>query len=133
MHALPLALSAPEGLDYFVRAILPPYPEGMPGGGDPGWLWYAIEEENGDRKVVVEVYEDIVSPNGALGEYSESMIRYELRAAFNNLCVKFPMRKMEIQRTILRFGLLEVETPDGLEPIPSWSETEPPPYILNDL
>ncbi|USX18421.1 hypothetical protein NHH82_21435 [Oxalobacteraceae bacterium OTU3REALA1] len=133
MHAIRFALGAREGLDYFIRAVLPPYPQGVPGGGDPGWLWYALADANGQHKVVVEVHEDVAPPLGAFGEYAEDVIRYEIRAALNNLCVKFPQRKVEIEAILKRFCLNGVMLLAGLEPIPSWDSETPPPYILNDL
>jgi hypothetical protein len=133
MHAIPFALSSPEGLDFFLRAIFPPYPKGSPGGGDPGWLWHAELGADGKYKIVVEISDDIAPPNGIYGEYSEDLIRYEIRAALNNLCVKHPERKAEIEKTLNQFNLMDVGTPGGLEPIPSWDIGESVFYILNDL
>jgi hypothetical protein len=132
MCAIGFALSAGNRLDSYLNGIFPPFPEGSLGGGDPGWLWYHAVDRSGRDVVVVEI-DDIVSPpNGMWNEYPMGKIRYEIRAALNNLLVCEPGCLAEVDRIVKKFDLVRIEPIPELFPIPDWNGSLPNHAILNE-
>jgi hypothetical protein len=132
LYAIGCALArGGETLDLCLIGVFPPYPSGVLGGGDPGWLWYHDTDKDGNDVVVVEITDVMAPPNGMWNEYYPDKVRYEIRAALNNTAVKEPEALSEVDRVIRLFNLEQVETPEGLMPIPDWDGKIPSKLIRN--
>ncbi|WP_159675518.1 hypothetical protein [Andreprevotia sp. IGB-42] len=131
MYAIGYALDSSAGLDFYLRAIFPPYPENSPGGGDPGWLWYYDKTAGVSGLVTVEIDDVVAPPSGMWNEYSNEKIRYEIRAALNNLVVRSPERLKEVGVVIDQFDLFKVMAFEGLVPIADWDGGLPCGEIIN--
>lgn len=132
MHAIGFALAAGDRLDSYLDGIFPPYPDGSLGGGDPGWLWYHDINAAGNDIVVVELDDVVAPPDGIWNEYHPDKIRYEIRAALNNLLLREPARLEEVNGVIDKYDLSRIEPLPGLMPIPGWAREVPKILILNE-
>ena len=132
MYAIGYALAARARLDLFLDGIFPPYPDGSLGGGDPGWLWYHDFDSSGNDVIVVQIDDVLAPPDGMWNEYCPDKIRYEIRAALNNLLLREPKRLEEVDRVINKFDLLRIEPLPGLVPISDWIGELPKIAILNE-
>ncbi|WP_457349466.1 hypothetical protein [Roseateles sp. P5_D6] len=132
MYALGYALGTHNDLGHFLRAIFPPYPNGAPGGGDPGWIWYREKDGSGKDVIVVELDAVIAPSDGVWAIYSEMKIRYEVRAALSNYAIMSPKRLADVNAVIHKYGLVEVENPAGLAMIPAWTGELPAQIVKNE-
>lgn len=133
MYAIGFALGAGDCLDSYMHGIFPPYSTHSLGGGDPGWLWYHEKKADGKDVVVVEITDVIAPPNGIWNEYSEEKMRYEIRAALSNFALQNPDRLTEVDTTIRKFNLVDIQPVDDLMLIPHWDGTLPQYQILNEM
>lgn len=132
MYAIGYALDGHADLGHFLRAVFRPYPEGVPGGGDPGWSWYHEQDERGEDRVIVELDALLAPPDGIWQSYSESKIRYEVRVALDNLAHENPARLSDVDTVVRQYGLEEVHSPEGTARVPRWNGTRPASIIRNE-
>ncbi|WP_144410271.1 hypothetical protein [Chromobacterium vaccinii] len=132
MYAISYALGDMEKLDTYLYPVFPPYPDDVLAGGDPGWIWYGEQDIDGSVAIYAEIYDLIAPPEGIWNKYSPQKVRYEIRAALNNLLIKYPNLLSEVDQVIKKFDLIEVETIEGLMPIPRWDGKIPDCFILNE-
>ena len=132
MYAINYAFGGVERLDTYLYPIFPPYPDDVLSGGDPGWIWYGEQEADGSVAIYAEVYDLIAPPDGIWNQYTTQKVRYEVRAALNNLLVQYPDMLSEVDRVIRKFDLMDVEVVEGLMPIPRWERRVPSCLILNE-
>lgn len=131
MYAITYALGYGDQIDSYLKGVLPPYPTNSLGGGDPGWLWYHIKSPEGEDLVVVEIDDVVAPPDGIWNEYSEEKVKYEIRAALNNLAIQEPSRLNEVDKVIRRYNLLDVVAPPGLVSMPHWDGLLPNKWMTN--
>lgn len=132
MCALGFALSDLSQLDLYLHSILPPYPEGRLGGGDPGWLWYAEKRADGSYIVTVEIDSIIAPPKGMWNDYSVDKIAYEIRATLENIAITYPSSLNEVDRIVNYFKLQKVKTFNQFQVIPDWTGQMPSVLINNE-
>lgn len=131
MYALGFAIDSHKDLGHFLSAIFPPYPKGVPGGGDPGWLWYHELDGDGHDVVVVTLDDLVAPPEGAWATYLPSKVRYEVRVALSNFAVMWPSRLAEVDAVIREYDLAEVDIPPGLATVPVWDGRLPVQLVTN--
>jgi len=131
MYAIGFALSAGDRLDSYLNGIFPPYSGGSLGGCDPGWLWYHDVDQSGRDVIVVEIDDVASPPNGMWNEYSIEKVRYEIRAALNNLLFMEPAYLGEVDRVVRKFDLVKIDALPRLHPIPDWNGQLPVSVIVN--
>lgn len=132
MYAIGCALSAGDRLDSYLNGIFPPFPDDSLGGGDPGWLWYHDVDRLGRDVVVVEIDDVASPPDGMWNEYSMEKVRYEIRAALNNLLFNEPAYLEEVDRVVQKFDLARIDAMPGLHQIPDWDGGLPKSKIVNE-
>jgi hypothetical protein len=131
MYALGFALDHNHGTDHFLRGIFPPFSVGLPGGGDPGWVWYHNFNSVGDDVIVVEVDSTMAPPDGIWNEYNMEKIRYEVRVALGNFVYISPFHLNEVDLVIRKYDLLSVVAPTGCLKVSDWICEVPKKRIIN--
>lgn len=82
--------------------------------------------------VVVEIDDVASPPEGMWNEYLMEKIRYEIRAALNNLLVKAPAYMGAVDRVARKFNLVRVDAMPGLRKNQNWDGVLPKSTIINE-